>query len=153
MSLPNPTQSNLILLFFAETYIHNQILEKKNDVIVPDDLWKIKKRLFEFTFRGLYQKTFPNFLSEKVTLLADNVAFTCLWLSGALLCCFHSTATNYMDQMKSRNMLLSSSSALDFYKELHPQITRINTVDFLVISFSLIINCQAFGPDLLIGIG
>ena len=105
-------------------------MEKKNDtIVVPKESMKIGKLFFDFTFKELYQRIFPNFASERIILISDNVAFTLLSLSGALMTCFQNT--NCMDQLESCMQLLSPSS-WDFYRELHPQITRINAIDFMV---------------------
>ena len=107
------------------------MLEKKNGVIVvPEESMKIGKLFFEFTFRELYQRLFPNIAPERINLLSENVAFTLLSLSGGLMTCF--LDVDCMEQLESCFKLLSPSS-WDFYRELHPQLTRINAIDFMVI--------------------
>ena len=121
---------HVMLSYIADSYIYQQILEKKKEVIVvPEDMLKIVKTFFELTIRNLYQKIFPAFSSEKITLLADNVAFTIIALSGGLLQSFQNKGC--MEQFKSSNMLYTSSS-WDFYQKLHPQITRIKPIDLMV---------------------
>ena len=121
------------LFFNTDSYIYQQILEKKENVIVvPENMLKIVKTFFEFTIRNLYQKIFPAFSSEKIALLADNVAYTIIALSGGLLQSFQNKGC--LEQFKSSYMLYTSSS-WDFYQKLHPQITRIKSIN-LMVSFS-----------------
>ena len=108
------------------------MLEKKNDVIVvPEESMKIGKLFFEFTFRELYQRLFPNIATERINMLSENVAFTLLSLGAGLMTCFQDT-DDCMEQLESCCKLVSPSS-WDFYRELHPQITRIKAIDFMVI--------------------
>ena len=106
--------------------------KKENVIVVPENMLKIVKTFFEFTIRNLYQKIFPAFSSEKITLLADNVAYTIIALSGGLLQSFQNKGC--LEQFKSSYMLYTSSS-WDFYQKLHPQITRIKSIN-LMVSFS-----------------
>jgi len=108
-------------LYSLDSYMYQQILEKKEDVIVvPENMLKIVKTFFEFRIRNLYQKIFPAFSSEKITLLADNVAYTIIALQNK----------GCLEQFKSSYMLYNSSS-WDFYQKLHPQITRIKTINLM----------------------
>ena len=107
-------------------------MEKKTEVIiVPKEMFKIRKQCFELRFKTFYQRIFPNFVSEKINLLSDNAALTFLALSGALQNSFQKMATDYIDQYEKSNKLFSPSS-WDLYKELHPQITKMKAVGFLV---------------------
>merc|ERR1712227_315201 len=65
-------------LYSIDRNIYQQILEKKNEVIVvPEEMLTTRKMFFELTLR-----IFPNFESEKILMLSDDTALTLLALSG-----------------------------------------------------------------------